>query len=190
MTATSAPFGLRPIRALKGGTIRPRALRGGIASAYGTSIYRGDPIKLVTAGVFNLAAAGDLISGVFAGWLPEDPGNWQKGQYWPASTTYTKSPLIWYWPADEFEFAIQANGSVAQTAIGDAADHVAGTGNTNSGLSGAYLAYNGLVGAGNSAGFKVTGLLETPDNAWGDNYTTVRVIINELNLGLTPGNAI
>lgn len=193
MVATSAPFGFKVCLNRFGGTPRPRALRGGIASGYSTAIYRGDPIKFVTSGTFQLAAAGDAVSGIFDGWLPEDAGVWMGGKYWPASTTYTKAPLVFYYPIDDasLQFQVQADGAVAQTAIGDSADYTAGTGNTNNGLSGAQLSAT-LVGAAASAQFKIVGLWDAPAgiNAWGDAKTIVRVIGNEANLGAVPGNAI
>jgi hypothetical protein len=193
LTATSAPFGFRATRNRFGGTPRPKALRGGIASGYATAIYRGDPIKLVTSGTFQLAAAGEAITGIFDGWLPEDAGVWLEGKYWKASTTYTKAPLVFWYPIDDasIEFQVQANGAVAATAVGDSADYVAGTGNTNNGLSGAVLSST-LVGAAASGQFKIVGLWDAPDsqNTWGDAKTIVRVIGNEPNTGLIPGNAI
>lgn len=189
MSTTNAPYGLMPARHRFGGSIRPFVLRGGIASSYGTSIFRGDPVKMVTGGTYELAAAGDSISAVFAGWKPEDGGVYNVGRYWAASTTYSKRPDFLFWPIEDVLFSIQAAGSVAQTALGDTADHVAGTGNTRSGQSGAYLSGT-LAGAGNSAGLKIMDLDLDTGNAWGDTYTKVLVLVNELNLGRVPGNAI
>lgn len=190
MSATFTPYGFEPVRHKFGGTIRVENLRGGIASGYATNVFRGDPIKLVTGGTFQLAAAGELISGIFKGWLPEDGGVYNQGRYWVASTTYTKAPLFQYWPVEDILFSVQAAGSVAQTAIGDAADHIAGTGNTRSGQSGSYFASASLAGAGASAGFKVFGLDPEVGNAWSDSYTKLLVFVNEPNLGRIPGNAI
>ncbi len=190
MSAVATPYGFMPARHRFGGNIRPYALRGGIASGYSTAVYRGDPVKLVTAGTYQLAAAGDLISGIFAGWKPEDGGVYNAGRYWVASTTYTKVPEFFFWPIEDVLFSVQAAGSVAQTALGDAADHIAGTGNTRSGQSGSYLASASLAGVGASAGFKIVDLDLATDNAWGDTYTKVLVMVNEPNLGRTAGNAI
>lgn len=190
MSATFSPSGLVPDRHRLGGTVRPFALRGGIASGYASNIFRGDPVKLVTAGTYQLAAAGDAVSAVFAGWLNEDSGVYNAGRYWVSGTTYTKAPVCLFWPVEDVFFRIQGQGSIAQSAIGDVADHIAGTGNTRSGQSGAYLASGSLQGAGNSAQYKIIDLDLSPGNAWGDSYTRVVVLVNEPNLGRIPGNAI
>lgn len=190
MSATNKPYGLRPVKNLFGGEIRTETMYGGIASAYDTSIRVGDPIRLLTGGTFALAAATEDISGVFAGVLFEDAGVWQQSQMWTADTTYTKDPQVLYYPAANFEFAIQGAGTIARTAIGDSADWVAGTGNDKAGTSGGYLASGSLAGDGNSAQLKIMGLVQKPGNAWGDSYTEVLVRINELNTGLEVGVAI
>lgn len=64
MSSTLAPFGFRP-SFHDSGNIRAKAYT--IASGYGTSIYCGDYVKLVDAGVINLAAAGDTGLGMFMG---------------------------------------------------------------------------------------------------------------------------
>ena len=82
MSAVFLLPGLYNPRREEGDLVRPRALRGGIASAYNTSIGIGDPAKLVAAGSYQLAAAGDTnISAVFAGWSPEDLSVYEK-LYW------------------------------------------------------------------------------------------------------------
>jgi hypothetical protein len=177
VSAVFTPQGLYAPRRFSGDQVRPFALRGGIASTYGTAIGIGDPVKLVTGGTYEKAAAGEAISAVFAGWLPEDSSVYEQ-TYWKASTTYVRAPIFLFWPIEDTLFSIQAVGSVAQTAIGDAADYVAGTLNTNSGKSGAYLSGT-LAGAGASAQFKIAGLRLEQGNDWGDTYTIVEVMVNE-----------
>lgn len=189
MSATFAPFGFEGRRSETRGAPQIFALKGGIASGYATAIYRGDPIKHVTGGTFQLAAPGDTISGFFHGWLPEDANVFRQGDRWVAGTTWTKPPIVQWIPAKGHIFMAQVNGSVAQTAIGDVMDYVGGTGNTNNGKSGAYLSAT-LAGAGNSAQFKVIGLVDEPGNAWGDAYTKILVEVNEPNLATVAGNAI
>jgi hypothetical protein len=189
VSAVLKPYGLRPVRSRHGGEIRSQSRRGGIATTYNTAIYLGAPMKLVTTGHFELAAAGDAISAVFAGVLFDDGGVWQVSNYWRANTAYTKAPQVLYYDVRQYEFAIQAGGSVAQSAIGAATDWVAGTANTKSGVSGGYAAHT-VENAGASAQFKVIDLLPIPGNAWGDTYTQLIVMVNEFNLGHEPGNGI
>jgi hypothetical protein len=76
-------------------------------------------------------------------------------------------------------YEIQADGSVAQSAIGDEADLSNTTAGSNvTGLSQATISST-LVGAGNSGQMRIVDLAPYPDNAWGDAYTIVRATINE-----------
>ena len=100
--------------------------------------------------------------------------------YWPASTAYTSGSCVAYFYNDpNIVYEIQADGSLAQTAVGDMADLSNTTaGSTTTGLSQCTLSTT-LVGAGNSAQMLIRDLAPYPDNAWGDSYTIVRVTINE-----------
>lgn len=189
MSAINAPYGFMPV-SHRSGKVLTHSARGGIASAYGSAIGIGDPVKLLTDGTYALAAAGDLISGVWAGWHSYDAGVWQRMGNWVAGTTWVNPPEVYIWPIEGTVFSAQGAGSVAQTAVGDACDHIAGTVNTRSGRGGSYLATASLAGAGNSAGWKILGLLREVGNAWGDDYTKLLVMCNEPNLGRTAGNAI
>ena len=189
MSATLKPYGLRPVRSRHGGEIRSQSRRGGIATTYNTLIPLGAPLKLDTNGHFELAAATEAISAVFAGVLFDDGGVWQVSNYWRANTAFVKPPQVLYYDVRQYEFAIQADGPVAQTAIGAVGEWIAGTNNTKSGVSGGMI--DATVGAaGTSEQFKIIDLLPIPGNAWGDAYTQVIVMVNELNLGHELGNAI
>jgi hypothetical protein len=191
VSTINAPYGFQPVRHRYGGTVRTFALRGGIASTYAANVFRGSPVKQVTGGTYELSAATETtISAVFAGWLPEDGGVYNEGRYWKSGQTYSKAPIFLFWDIQDIIFSVQGAGSIAQTALGDACDHVQGTGNTRSGQSGAYLASGSLAGAGNSAQWKIVDIDPATDNAWGDTYTKVLVIANEINLGRVVGNAI
>lgn len=190
MSATLAPYGFRPLRlANDSGIVVPYTLRGGIASGYAANIGIGDPVTALTGGTFQLAAAGEVASAVFAGWLSDDGGQIGKGANWVSGQTWTIAPWFWFYRVEGTIFGVQAAGSLAQTSLWDAADHVAGTPNTRSGMSTATLSTT-LAGVGASAGFKIIGLQRTVGNAWGDTYTEVEVMVNEPGLAFTPGNAI
>lgn len=180
MSATSAPFGLRPAFH-PSGLDRAQALAGGIASGYGTDILKGQPVKLNSSGVLVVAAAGDAFQGAFAGveWT-DTTGRRRVSNYWPASTAYqTGSCIAYFYNDPNIVYEIQADGSVAQSAIGDEADLSNTTaGSTVTGLSQATLSST-LVGAGNSGQMRIVDLAPYPDNAWGDAYTIVRATINE-----------
>ena len=180
MSATSAPFGLRPAFH-PSGLDRAQALAGGILSGYTSDILKGQPVKLNSSGQLNVAAAGDSFQGAFAGveWT-DTTGRRRVSNYWPASTSYVAGSCVAYFYNDpNIVYEIQAAGSLAQTAIGDMADLSNTTdGSTTTGLSQCTLSTS-LAGAGNSAQMLIRDLAPYPDNAWGDAYTIVRVTINE-----------
>ena len=135
----------------------------------------------MTGGTIQPAAAGDAFAGAFAGveWT-DTTGRRHVSNNWPASTAYQTGSCIAYFYNDPLiVYEIQADGSVAQSAIGDEADLSNTTaGSTVTGLSQATLSST-LAGAGNSAQMRIVDLAPYPDNAWGDSYTIVRVTINE-----------
>jgi hypothetical protein len=180
MSSTNAPFGLRPAFH-PSGLDRAQALADGIASAYNTDILKGQPVKLNSSGNIVVAAAGDSFQGAFAGveWT-DTTGRRRVSNSWPANTAYvTGSCVAYYYNDPNIVYEIQANGSLAQTSVGDQADLAAVTaGSTTTGLSQCTLSTT-LVGAGNTAQMRIVDLAPYPDNAWGDTYTIVRVTINK-----------
>lgn len=184
MTATAAPFGFEPAYQL-GGNVIPDGVFNGIASGYASNIYLGDPISYNTSGNIIIGTTTGAITGVFAGCtyktasgLTVSFGNW------PASTTYQTGTMVAYIFRDpEIEYRVQANGSVAQTAVGDQANTVnPGTGNDYTRLSSSAL-NSSLAGASSTGQWIVVGLEERPDNAWADAFTIVRVKLNQAQLG-------
>lgn len=180
MSSTNAPFGLRPAFH-PSGLDRAQALAGGIASAYATDILKGQPVKLNTSGNIVVAAAGDAFQGAFAGveWT-DTTGRRRISNYWPANTAYqTGSCIAYFYNDPNIVYEIQADGSLAQTAIGDQADLSNTTaGSTTTGLSQCTLSTT-LAGATNTAQMMIRDLAPYPDNAWGDAYTIVRVTVNK-----------
>jgi hypothetical protein len=191
MSATNAPFGLRPAFH-PSGLDRATALADGITSGYGSAILKGQPVKYVTGGVIQPAAAGDAFVGAFAGveWT-DTTGRRRVSNNWPASTAYQTGSCVAYFYADpNIVYEVQAAGSLAQSSIGDEADLSNVTaGSTTTGLSAATISTT-LVGAGNSAQMRIVGLAPYPDNAWGDSFTIVRAVIAEFQFAGAAGTAI
>lgn len=191
MSATSAPFGLRPAFHPTG-LDRATALADGIVSGYASNILKGQPVKYATGGVIQAAAAGDAFVGAFAGveWTATT-GRRQISNYWPANTAYQTGSCVAYFYADpDIVYEIQADGSLAQTSIGDEADLSNVTaGSTTTGLSQCTLSTS-LVGAGNSAQMRIVNLAPYADNAWGDSYVIVRAVISEFQFAGAAGTAI
>ena len=180
MSSTNAPFGLRPAFH-PSGLDRAQALAGGITSGYGSDILKGQPVKYATSGVIQPAAAGDTFAGAFAGveWT-DSTGRRRVSNYWPANESFQVGSVVAYFYNDpNIVYEIQADGSLAQTSVGDMADLSNTTdGSTTTGLSQCTLSTT-LAGAGNSAQMLIRDLAPYPGNAWGDSYTIVRVTINE-----------
>lgn len=181
MVATSAPFGFKPSWH-PSGQIRARALPGGISAAYANSIYSNQPVALTTAGVLNeITGTGVDFVGVFAGveYTPTG-GRPTVSPNWPGGTSFVAGSLVAYYYEDPLiQYMVQADGSLAQTSIGDQANITNFTANAL-GYSQATLS-SSLAGAGSQAQWRIESLVPDPapsgPNAWGDAYTVVLVSI-------------
>jgi len=86
----SGPYGLKPVKMLDNSPYNGATRQYRIASAYGTNIFCGDVVKLVTGGTVERDTADAAMTpiGVFMGCTYTDPSTSQITfkQYWPAST--------------------------------------------------------------------------------------------------------
>ena len=179
MANTDGPFGLRPIRHMFGGVIRPD--EDTIASAYDTSIFTGDLVKRVAGGGIERAGISDAnIVGVFAGvhWDATD-GEVMFKKYWPADTVTLGSAvakaLVYKDP--NILYVVQCNGTITVEDTGQNADTVADhAGSTSTGRSG--LEISATTNTMAALQLRIHGLHEVPDNAWGLNANLL-VTINE-----------
>jgi hypothetical protein len=183
MTAVAAPFGLKPSYH-PSGVIRPD--KGSIASGYASNIFQGSPVAYVATGGLALAAAGAKAAGVFQGVeynTPANGGTRVISNFWPAATVATN--VLAYLTTDpEIIFEIQANATLAETAIGRAYDwsaNASANGNTFTGNSTVSLDVASVAPGG--AGLIVIGLLEAQDNVWGDAFPVVLVKLAEPQFG-------
>ena len=191
MSATNAPFGLRPAFH-PSGLDRATALADGILSTYNTDILKGQPVKFATTGVIQVAAAGDSFAGAFSGVeFTDTTGRRRVSNYWPASTAYqTGSCIAYFYNDPNIVYEIQAAGSLAQTSVGDQADLSNTTAGSNvTGLSACTLSTT-LAGSGNTAQMRIVNLAPYPDNAWGDAFTIVRATIAKFQFAGVAGTAI
>lgn len=179
MSSSNAPFGLRP-SFHPSGLDRAVAIANGIASGYSTGILKGQPVAQNTSGNIITATAGSAFLGAFAGveWT-DSSGRRQISNQWTASTTYQTGSCVTYLYTDpNIVYDIQADGSVAQTAIGDQANlSNVSSGSTTTGLSQCTMSAT-LAGAGNVGDLRIINLTPAVDNAWGDAYTVVQVQIS------------
>ena len=178
MSTLNAPYGFTPIWH-PSGEIRARALPNGISAAYGSSILTNQPV-LLNDGVLNPVVSGSVdFIGVFAGcsYIPTG-GRPVWSPQWVASTSFVAGSLIAYYYEDPaIIYAVQADGSLAQTSIGDQANITNfADGSTVTGLSQCTLS-SSLVGASSQGQWRIEGLHPVPGNDWGDTYTQVQVTI-------------
>ena len=177
MSATLAPFGLKPLRSLYG-EVPTECVPNGFASGSTSAMYQGQPVKIDTSGyVVPVSATSDDFVGAFQGVKYTDStGKRVIGNMLPLNTVATEIEVyITRDPAQEYE--IQADGSVAQTAVGDQlnftnlTDYGAATG-----ISHCTAGY-APVTASSQGQLRVLGKSMRVDNDWGDTYTIVRVKI-------------
>jgi len=175
MSATASPFGFIPADHPTGNA---RAYPYTITSAYGTALYKYNPVILDTNGTITVGTTAADLLGIFQGVeYVDSTGKPTWSNYWPAGTTvYTNTtPVAYVWADPEIVYNVQANGSIAQTAIGDQADVVnPSTGSASTGLGSSAL-NSTLGGAGVQKQFRIIGFNGDPGNAVGDAYTVVQV---------------
>jgi len=186
MSATNAPFGLRPAFH-PSGLDRAQALSGGIVSGYTSNIFKGQPVQYGTTansgtvGTIIPAAATGAWAGAFAGvqWT-DTTGRARVSNYWPANTAYTTGTCVAYFYNDSnIVYEIQADASLAQTSIGNEYNFTSANvanGSSTTGLSAATLGASTAVNVGANGQMRVVDLAPYVDNAWGDSYTIVRVV--------------
>lgn len=174
-------YGLRPIRHMTGGTLR--ANEATIASGYATSIFFGDPVTLVAAGVIQQAAAGGIIYGVFQGCSYKlSTGEIVWSRYWPASTTATEiKAMVLTDPGIAYSVTDDGDSDFMTAAdIGTCADIIVGTGSTVTGLSGVSLDTSSA--AAGTAQLKIIEKLAKTGNEYGaanGDKVELVVMINE-----------
>lgn len=177
MPDIASPFGLRPVKHGRGGTIRPFART--IAAAYNTALYAGAPVRLNTAGSIELAAAGndEFILGVFSGVEYTEPtGHRKVTNVWPGAVTGATDIIAYVVEDPDVIYEIQGDGSLAAANIGQQANLVnPGNGSTVTGLSTAALAASTAT-AGNRQ-LSILAIAPGVDNAAGDDFTNVLVTI-------------
>lgn len=152
MARPNIPFGgFRFVGSAFSGNYTPNVIERQVATAYGTAIFTGDPVKKVSDGTVSVSAAGEAVFGVVAYVRYADAnGNPVDRNYVPASTAYSVDRLrtivgvIIAYPGIYFEAcsnALIATVATARTYVDENVDHVAtATGNTTTGRSGFELA--------------------------------------------------
>lgn len=170
-----------------------------VASAYGTALYDGDPVKQLSDGTIAAASAGDVIYGVFSGAeMYYDGSVMRRGGSLPASTTYgtvlDRQSKVRVIPARGQVFEIDANDgttattlSAHQALIGENCEWAAGT-NVND-QSGAVLNIS-LHATTNTLSVRLYNLATNPDqdySAAGVKYLVYFNLVQDGEGGTTTG---
>ncbi len=187
MSSTSAPFGLRPAFH-PSGLDRAQALANGIVSGYASNILKGQPVQYGTTansgtiGTLIIATTSGAIAGAFAGveWT-DVTGRRRVSNFWPANTAVQAGSVIAYFYNDNnIVYEIQADATLAQTAIGNEYPFSNITaGSSVTGLSQCTLAAGSPVGNGVQGQLRVVDIAPYVDNAWGDSFPIVRVVVSQ-----------
>lgn len=178
MANPNAPFGLRALRHLTGGTIRPSDIYT-IANAYGTAIGYGQIVQKTGTGMDIAVGANDTVAkvGVFAGcWYRDVKGNTVFSPNWVASTATFQSEgakaLVFDDP--QIVFLARASGAIAAADIGQFAGLVLGTVNAATGVAASQVNSSDITGTADV--FKILKLYDDGVNAYG-NYALVEVLL-------------
>ncbi len=152
--------GFWPIRHLTGGEIRTNTY----TLTTGQTVFKGDVVKAVDTGTVEESDADDSVIavGIAADYVNDSTSDGGK-----TVEVYDDPDIV---------FGIQGYTGVttAATMVFNSANHVAGTGSSSSYLSGHELD----TPSAQTAQFKVIGLVQRPDNAWGE-HADLEVIFDE-----------
>ena len=188
MAKTAAPYGLRPINLIGGQVFAGSTRQIKIASGYAANIFFGDIVAIAADGTIvkvtktgadgttNAFPAG--VVGVFMGCTYTDPTLKYKlnAQYWPTGTVAADA-MAYVCDDPDALFQIQADGTLAQTALGGNFAVVQNAGSTTTGDSKIALDASSL-GADTFLPLRVVDFVDGPFSAVGDAYTDVVVKFN------------
>ena len=181
----SAPYGLVPVKLLSGVPYVGVTRHYGIASAYNTSIFNGDAVKLVTGGTIERDAMDAAMTpiGVFVGCSYTDPTLGYKvfSQYYPANTVASDIQAYVVDATDVlFKVAVVSSGTtIGDLAITDIGANVAGVDNTGDSATGnSKCAISDTSATTATLPFRIVGLVDETKNASGG-YTEAYVKWND-----------
>ena len=180
MSATAAPYGLRPVNLIGGQPYAGSTRLIKINNAYAANLFYGQPVSVNTAGVViaetgtsTVAATG--VVGVFVGCTYTDPNLKYKvfKQYWPTGTVATDA---YAYVVDDPDVVMQAqaDGSVAQTALGANIGFGTSAGDTTTGNATTPLA-TGTLATTATLPLRIVGFVDSTTSSVGDAYTDVLV---------------
>jgi hypothetical protein len=192
-----APYGLEPINSVDGKPYAGAIRQIPITASYGTAIYNGDIVKLVTGGTVEKSAIGANVTaqptlGVFVGCsYTNSSGQPVQGQYYPASSANGVAYVVLD-PQAAFKVAVTTSGntsvvtSVTRAVVGTNMEIATGAGSTATGNSGLSVVSGS---AANTAILPVRVVDVVPETAVNaTNFREVIVKLNQPQLEVTLGN--
>lgn len=182
MTSTKRPFGLAGSRNRFGG-VSPKGLirYRNVAASSPSAIFAGDPVaRGVDATIQPATATTDYWIGIARGFQYVDPTT--KRPTWASfiaanTSSFDGNLYVDVEPVEGSTFIIQADATVSHGDVGDANYTVSGvgTGDADIGISNAVLRVAGRTTA--TAPLRIQKIMPYPDNASGDAFTIVEVLV-------------
>ena len=181
MATSAAPTGAEPVGTLSAsGSFTGKVRHIKIASGYGTAIFYGDFVKLVSSGTVEKDTGTTSLTpvGVFMGCSYTDPNTNQKtfNQQFPASTA--ASDIMAYVLDDpSVLMRMQGDATLAQTTLGNNVAVVQTAGSTSIGRSKNAVDYS-TVATTNTLPLRIIDFVDGPTSTVGDSFTDVIVKFN------------
>lgn len=176
MAIVAAPSGAEPVGTLSAsGSFTGKVRHMKIASAYDTSIFYGDFVKLVAAGTVEKSAVTTAVVagtvGIFVGCAYTDPTTKQPtfSQFWPADNAATDA-VAYVADDPKLVFQMQADEAIAQTGLGNNVSAVDTAGSTDIGRSRNALD-GGSVATTETLPLRIVEFVDGPTSAVGDAFT-------------------
>ena len=181
MATSATPNGAEPIGTCSSsGSFTGKVVHIKIASAYGTAIFYGDFVKLVTAGTIERDAGTTALTsiGIFMGCKYTDPNSNQMtfSQTWPASTSASDAAGYVLMDPDVL-FRMQGDATIAQTALGANFAVVQTAGSTTIGRS-KNACDSSTVATTNTLPVRLVDFYDGPNSSIGDAFTDVILRFN------------
>lgn len=183
MSNTNAPYGFKATRKVPGSGMDFGMTTRLIKGTSTTAVFRGDPViwDASNAGYVTVTASPGTatIVGIAVGfqWQNSNSTASPWNDYFPGSGVLSGDVSVLVIDDPNAIFQVQCGATkLAQSDVGANIQYVAGTGNTNNGLSGAYLGTTSNTT--NTLPFQVYGILGSPVTDSTSAYNQVEVVFN------------
>jgi len=182
MSSSASPYGARPVGTLSAsGSFSGKVRHYSIASGYATDIFYGDFVKLVAAGGVEKDTGTTACTpiGIFLGVSYTDPNTKQItfSQMWTASIVASDAQAYVIDDPDVL-FEMQADGSAAQTVIGNNVAVALTAGSTTIGTSKNVVDISTIAATTATLPIRIVDISPKSDNAAGDSFTDLVVKFN------------